>query len=399
MLNQYQTGYLREVNPWWRGESSRAAKEWIYREAAEWTVSSLADGARLLYLTGARRVGKSTVLRQAAPRLNERWVTLYASVEDVLAYGKTVGMIDDLLSFLETEVLLAPLQEQEVVLLLDEIHHLDHWQQQVKRFYDARPNLSFVLTSSQSPRAQRGKESLAGRVLQRELLPFSFSESLHLLGVDFPPALEEAPKSIQRFIHDRDLGGLARSLRDSYRALSPHWNELSTQFSLYLRRGGFPEWIQRSGAGAAWEYFREAVVDKVVNEDIPAGFGVTDRPLLQRLFHTAVSRSGNEINMSRVASQQGVNRVTVNNYFHYLAETHLIQFVSRHSGSLAGLRGGPRPVLGLRASGTTLRSRGPGRGRGDRGPRRAAEDGWQPRVTRVLPGQAETGDRLRRRIG
>ncbi|MBM4044482.1 MAG: ATP-binding protein [Planctomycetes bacterium] len=336
MLNPYQTGYLRDVNPWWNRTREVSYPQWVDRDETAWVLSSIGSGVRLLYLTGARRVGKSTVLRQATPRLAERCVTLYASAEDLIAYGGGVGLVDELLAFLETEVVVAPLASRPVVLLLDEIHHLPRWQQQVKRFYDARPNLSFVLTSSQSPRVQKGKESLAGRVLQRELLPFSFGESLRLLGVPCPPALGESAQCWRRFFAKRDVAELRDGLTDCFRQLSPSWNELATQFALHLRRGGFPEWAGQTGAGVAREYFRDAIVSKVINEDIPAGFGVTDRALLQRLFHIALSRSGNEINMSGVASQLGVGRVTVNNYFHYLAETHLIHFVPRHAASMVG---------------------------------------------------------------
>lgn len=336
MLNSYQTGYLREVNPWWQGARDPAAEDWIDRDETDWVLSSLAGGARLLYLAGARRVGKSTILRQAAPQIAAHRATLYASVEDLLAYGPTAALIDELLEFLANEIVLAPLGARQVVLLLDEIHHLDQWQQKIKRFYDARENLAFVVTSSQSPRAQRGKESLAGRVMERELAPFSFGESLRLVGEACPPSLTEAAQAIRRFFTERDLPALQASLTDSFRDLSPRWNELSAQFVMYLRQGGFPEWIRRSGAAVGHEYFRSAIVSKVVNEDIPASFGVTDRVLLQRLLHIALSRSGNEINMSSIASQQGFGRVTVNRYFHYLAQTFLIHLLPRHSGSVAG---------------------------------------------------------------
>jgi len=336
MLNPYQAGYLREVNPWWRGASDPAASAWVDREETAWVVSSVGQAVRLLYLTGARRIGKSTVLRQAAPELASRYATLYASAEDLLAYDRTVALVEEVLAFLESEVLLEPLANRPVVLLLDEVHHLEGWQQQVKRFQDARPNIHFVLTSSQSPRAQRGKESLAGRVLRRELLPFSFTEYLRLTGAPFPEALCEAPRCLAHYLDDRSVASLQSGVTDCYRQLSPHWNELNAHFAAYLRRGGFPEWIRQTGAAVAREYFRDALVAKVVNEDIPAGFSVTDRPLLQRLFYAALAHSGNEINMSNVASTLGANRVTVNNYFHYLAETHLIHFVPRHAASLSG---------------------------------------------------------------
>jgi predicted AAA+ superfamily ATPase len=89
-------------------------------------------------------------------------------------------------------------------------------------------------------------------------------------------------------------------------------------------------------AAVSRDYFRDAIVSKVVNEDIPAACGVTDRALLQRLFHIALSRSGNELNMSKIAGDLGVGKSTVNSYLHYLTETHLIHLVPRHAASRAG---------------------------------------------------------------
>ncbi|MFV1951461.1 MAG: hypothetical protein ACC630_05840 [Nitrospinota bacterium] len=83
-------------------------------------------------------------------------------------------------------------------------------------------------------------------------------------------------------------------------------------------------------------YFEEIVIKKVINQDIPMGYGVSDRKLLSRLFYYGIKGSSNELNMSRVSDLQMEKKTTINNYFHYLELGKLLHFIPKYTKSLAG---------------------------------------------------------------
>lgn len=64
-------------------------------------------------------------------------------------------------------------------LFLDEIQRLDRWELYIKKYYDLKYPVRFVLSgSASSPIFKKSRESLLGRVKDYHLPPFSFREFL-----------------------------------------------------------------------------------------------------------------------------------------------------------------------------------------------------------------------------
>ena len=119
------------------------------------------DLRRHVILSGARRVGKTTLLYQMIEELLKGGVDakkiLYLSHDHPLL--KFCAM-DEMMSIFETNV--SP--EDEAYLFFDEIQYAKDWEMWLKVFYDTKPGWRIAATGSASPvLMQRASESGVGR--------------------------------------------------------------------------------------------------------------------------------------------------------------------------------------------------------------------------------------------
>jgi len=66
---------------------------------------------------------------------------------------------------------------EKIYLFLDEVHFWQGWQFEIKKYFDKKYPLKFILSGSASL-IKRGSESLMGRTIEELILPFSFYEFL-----------------------------------------------------------------------------------------------------------------------------------------------------------------------------------------------------------------------------
>ena len=127
----------------------------------------------VVFLSGPRRAGKTTLLRKTFPKAD--YILL-----DALDLIDRVRM--DPRGFLETV---------STPVILDEIQHIPELLPYIKEYVDKNENKKgqFLITGSQSISLMKGvTESLAGRVAIYELLPFSVQENhnVNILNGGFP---------------------------------------------------------------------------------------------------------------------------------------------------------------------------------------------------------------------
>jgi uncharacterized protein len=243
---------LRDRNPWWRAavteggplawvESdqmlrARGAYDLGYRSGLLDDVSDGPVDDKLVVLRGARRVGKSVLLKDTVARLCGR-----GDVDPrQLVYVPTDGMrASDLgrVAKLGRE-LTRSVGEVRRVWLLDEVTGLRGWTQALKYLRD---NTEFgadtvVCTGSSWDReAEVERDLLAGRAgtsamrRSRILHPMSFRDVLATTGRDIPLPARLSPWALQ----DEAARGVAESL-------ALFVDELDLAWQAYLTSGGFP---------------------------------------------------------------------------------------------------------------------------------------------------------------
>jgi predicted AAA+ superfamily ATPase len=141
-------GVLRGFNPWWTG---RPVQVPVFRRLAFEAARSLLRNEalrRAVLLSGARRVGKTTILQQVAAALlaegREARSILYLSLDHPLLRLASLRQTLDLYHAHVHPV------GRPTVLLLDEVQYLRDWQTEVKLLVDHRPEYRVVATGSAS---------------------------------------------------------------------------------------------------------------------------------------------------------------------------------------------------------------------------------------------------------
>jgi predicted AAA+ superfamily ATPase len=221
------------------------------------------------------------------------------------------------------------------LLLLDEVHKLDRWAEQVKHVFDTF-GVSLVLTGSSSVLVARGqRESLAGRALTVDFPPFLFREVLECWHGDLAEHLPP-PQTLSDLLHDRKR---ALDVFDAIRR-QPAQRRLSWRRLLerYYNRGGYPRLYEPADETMEdrWaDYLVETVFDRVLGVDIPDLFPVEQPPLLRHIYLEVARQTGREI--SQGALTQACNAAgfrtaqpVVGRYLHYLADAMLIREFRRY---------------------------------------------------------------------
>lgn len=212
---------------------------------------------------------------------------------------------------------------------LDEIQRLPNWEFFLKKYYDLQYPIRFVVSGSASmPIVRQSRESLAGRIKDRHLLPFSFREfCLFRLREDagFRDILLAYP------LLRRDLiAGRAAEVRDLLLRLDSDLLRFREQLNRctqdYLRDGGFPEVWSIADAAGKQEYLWDSFIKRVLYEDLAERRKPED---LARLCLYLLANPGLELNTARIASEASVTRQIAEAYLRHLTAADLVQRVSK----------------------------------------------------------------------
>jgi len=143
---------LRQYNPWWRDGRTQDLPDWrraVFHQVYSWMSNPPAH--RAVLLTGARQVGKTTLLLQTVQELLNDGVAptkiLYATLDHPLL--RTVGL--DALLQLWREI--EPSEGGVEYVFLDEIQYAADWQVWLKHQADFQKQRRIAVTGSATPLA------------------------------------------------------------------------------------------------------------------------------------------------------------------------------------------------------------------------------------------------------
>ncbi len=236
------------------------------------TASRLERGFPVVWLTGPRQSGKTTLAQHLRPDLP--YVSLEQPDEREFAASDPRGF-------------LARFPDGAI---LDEIQAAPELPSWIQGIVDASGQMGqFVLTGSQQPAiAQSIGQSLAGRVGRVELLPLSGAE---LIAADaMPDSLDDV-----------------------------------------MLMGGYPTLFDRDVAPADW--FGNYVAT-YVERDVRQLAAIRDLDTFSRFLRMCAARSGQIMNMSALGSDVGVSSVTVKEWLSILRATYIIDFVEPYYANL-----------------------------------------------------------------
>lgn len=256
---------------------------------------------RILAVTGIRRAGKSTLLRQIAEKRGEDFV--YMNFDDIRLSGFSGGDYETLLSILS-------LAREGTVFLFDEIQMAPSWERFARRMHDIGRTL--VITGSNSSILSDDLGShLTGRYLVRDIYPFSFREYLVHRGC-LPDEPRTTAKASLLLKHGID----------------------------YLEKGGFPEYLGNPRRELLENIFRDIIV-----RDVIARHGIQEKQGIRDLALFLVSNAGARISYGKLASNLGFRSATsVKDYLGYMEDVYLLFQLRRFDWSLKKSMLSPRKV-------------------------------------------------------
>lgn len=318
---------IRKYNPWWDGGRAFDVPDYrrvAFAELQRWVCDP--PSRRAVLLSGARQVGKTTLLRQAVQALIGKGTPptsiLYATFDSPIL--KLVGLEGVIQAWEEMNTGRAGVE----YLFLDEIQYTADWQTWIKHQVDFQPNRRIAVTGSAIPLSSDSPESGVGRWHAIKLPTLSFYEYLRVRNVDVPRIPPIAGFPVLLVQTPANLASVAAVSRP----LIPHFHE-------YLLRGGFPETAKIDDIATAQKLLREDIVDKVLKRDMTALFGTRNVLEMEKMFIYLCLHDGGIMDMQVIANSLDLKKPTAKHYLELFEAAHLVYRLKPHGYGKQILRG------------------------------------------------------------
>ena len=279
---------LYRYNPWWEEEYMPAS--FLERKHIFGNLKNTLETRQVVILTGLRRVGKTTLMKQLINHLiGEQGVdpklVFYVSLDDYLLTSNTIIEIIE-----EYRKINRVSFSEKVYLFLDEVTHQKDFELQLKNIYDQQ-NAKVYVSSSSASILKSKKAFLTGRNVVMEVLPLDFEEYLNFKGIKIKKS-------------DKQL--------------------LEKYFEDFMQTGGMPEYVLTGDV----EYLKE-LIDDVIQKDIAAFYGVKDVQILKDFFLLLMERSGKICSINKIAKILDISPDSARRYLQMFADAYLIFLVPR----------------------------------------------------------------------
>jgi uncharacterized protein len=232
-----------------------------------------------LIVTGIRRCGKSTLLLQVLKKSIKN--VFFLNFEDIRLSGFEIDDYIRLSSVIN--------KRKVTTLFFDEIQMLPQWELYVRQKLDE--GYKVVVTGSNATLLSKELGTkLTGRHLSTELFPFSYQEF-----IDF------------------------KKLKNTTQAVEK-----------YLTIGGFPEYVKTEN-----EEILSQLLNDILNRDISVRYGIRDVASLKKLTVYLISNIGKLVSANNLKEILGLkSTTTILEYFSYLENSYVVQFLPKFSYSL-----------------------------------------------------------------
>lgn len=292
---------LFKQNPWWEKpftEESVPRKEYV--DAVEEALA----GKEIIFLIGLRRIGKTTIMKQAIGRL--------------LAKGTGPGDVFfvnlDSFSLADYSIHAMVEKYREIhkkaagdffYLLLDEVVSREGFEKELKSFYD-NDNVKIICSSSMATAMRDKKALLTGRTKTIEVMPLSFQEFL--------------------LFKKAKMGRADKAKLEGY-------------FKDYLQSGGVPQYVLSGDKS----YLNE-LVEGIIYKDIIAYHKIENEKVVKEMFALLCKRVGKPTSYNKLARVLGASVDSVKRYMGYFEKAYLFYSIDRHSKSFNEKTASPKKV-------------------------------------------------------
>ena len=281
---------LYKQNPWWEGKfEDKSIQREIYLNEIFRNIKS----KEIVFLTGLRRIGKTTLLMQIISKL----LTNKTKPEDILfirldSFNLLAHSIHQLIE--EYRMIHKKAASDFFYLFLDEVTSRNDFEQELKSLYD-NENIKVICSSSIATLMRDKKARLTGRTKTIEVMPLTFQEFLQFRGAK--------------------IGKADKAKLESY-------------FNDYLKIGGIPYYVLTEDRA----YLNE-LIESIVYKDIIAYHKISGEKAVKELFVLLCQRVGKPMSYNKLAEILKISVDSVKRYVGYFEKAYLFYAVDRYSKS------------------------------------------------------------------
>lgn len=281
---------LFKLNPWWE---SKFKEDSITRNKYMDIIFKNINSKEILFLTGLRRVGKTTIINQTIKKLLDNKV----KPEDILFIGldKFSILNYSIHDLIETyRKIFKKSHKDFFYLFLDEVSSRENFETELKSLYDYE-NIKIICSSSIATLMRDKKAKLTGRIKTIEIMPLDFNEFLLFKQAKISKA-------------------------DS--------SKLESYFEDYLRIGGIPYYVLTENE----DYLNE-LIENIIYKDIIAYHNITAEKSVKDLFVLLCTRVGKPISYNKLSNILNISVDSVKRYVGYFEKAYLFYIVDKYSKS------------------------------------------------------------------
>ena len=265
---------------------------------------------KLIVITGARGVGKTTLLLQyIREKLNDAPdQVIYVNMDDLyFSKNALVDFADDFV------------KKGGKHLFLDEVHKYKNWSQEIKNIYDYFPDLQIVAAGSSALDIYKGNADLSRRAVLYKMHGLSFREFIelkydyHFPVFDLDDLLTDTPKKIPVIL-------------EKIKPLKP--------FEEYLQFGYYP--FFREGEAEFQDRLKKTV-NHLLDSDLPSveNINFTTVHSLRKLISVLAEIVPYQPNIVKLSQMIGISRETLMRYLYFLEKADLLILLQAGTRSIS----------------------------------------------------------------
>ena len=246
---------------------------------------------KIVAISGVRRCGKSTLLRQISQNLDGFY---YFNFEDERLLDFTARDFNLLFEVLQS------LYGEQHTFLFDEIQEIAGWEKFVSRLYRLGYKV-YVTGSNAKLLSSELSTLLTGRHLVWKLYPFSFAEYLQFHKVSIKPAYTTKERAV-----------ISRHFRD------------------YIRLGGFPEVVVSKDPNELEQLYQDILI-----KDLLVRYQIRSVKSFRELALFYLSNIGSKVSFNNLKTLLGFKSTdTVKRFTEYLESAYMFFLVNKYDYSL-----------------------------------------------------------------
>jgi hypothetical protein len=306
-------------NPWWEEEYIFNG---ISREIYLDKLNDVFLNKDIIFITGLRRVGKTSILKNFISNLiNEKDINpqhIFYITLDLIALSD-MNITEIVKEYKKIHKISS---SQKVYLFLDEVTSKENYQQELKNFYDLE-NMKIYASSSSASLLKDKNAYLTGRQRVIEVMPLNFDEYLFFKNITIKKS-------------------------DAYL--------IESYFEDYMSDGGMPEYVLTGDIS-----YIQNLIDNIIYKDIIAYHNIKSESVIKDFYKLLMERSGKQLSLNKMANILSIGVDSAKRYLSYFEDTYLIYTVEKY-GKLNERIKNPKKIyagdIGLKNIVTGFRDKG-----------------------------------------